>query len=88
MREPGEHLLLPTAPSFAGELSATQSRPMATFDRPRTPERAFPTDFRAVAPSFAPGPTHTPSSWGRRVIQNPQVNGFTEIDGETRFGQK
>jgi hypothetical protein len=88
MREPGEHLLLPTAPSFAGELSATQSRPMATFDRPRTPERAFPTDFRAVAPSFAPGSTHTPPAWDVRETYKPQVNGFTEIESETRFSQK
>jgi hypothetical protein len=88
MREPGKHLLLPTAPSFAGELSATQSRPMVTFDRPRTPERAFPTDFRAVTPSFAPGSTHTRPRGNVRVIHNLQVNVFTEIESETRFGQK
>jgi hypothetical protein len=29
-----------------------------------------------------------PALVGWRVIQYPQVNGFTEIDGETRFGQK
>jgi len=32
--------------------------------------------------------THNPPSWDVRVIENPQVNVFTEIDGETRFGQK
>ena len=32
--------------------------------------------------------THTPPSSDVRVIPFTQVNGFTEIDGETRFGQK
>ena len=60
----------------------------AVFDPPRTPERPFPHGLRAAAPSFAPGSTHTPPSSDVRVIQNPQVKAFTEIDGETRFGQK
>ena len=52
------------------------------------PELPFPHGFRAVVPSFAPRSAPSPPSWGWRVIQNPQVNGFTELDGETRFGQK
>ena len=38
--------------------------------------------------SPGPGSTHTPPSWDLRVIPFPQVNAFTEIGGETRFGQK
>jgi len=36
------------------------------------------------APQFAP----FPPSRGWRVIPFVQVNGITEIDGETRFGEK
>ena len=41
--------------------------------------------IRGVAPSFAPGSTHTPPSWDVRVLQNPQVEAFTEIGSETRW---
>ena len=43
---------------------------------------------QGVSANFAPHFAPSPPSWGWRVIPFPQVNGFTEIDGETRFGQK
>ena len=67
------------------QMSITATELSTGLEPPNYPS---PSDLRAVAPSFAPGSAYTLASWDVRERPNPQVNAFTEIDSETRFGQK
>jgi hypothetical protein len=80
----------PTSPSLRCSLDTTE--PAQTFHAGSVNE-----NHRTTLPPVTCGPQrrvsrHVPRTfpppWGWRVIQNPKVNAFTEIDAETRFSEK
>jgi hypothetical protein len=83
IREPRRSL---SRDPFAGRQSESSGK--ATFHAASNARTSLPHDFWADALRLAPRSAPSPPSWGWCVIEDLQVNVFTEIGSETCFGKK